>query len=223
MSQSPDFRKMHPWRIFRIMSEFVEGFEDLEEIQPAVSLFGSARTPEDDPYYKLARTVGYKLAQRNISVITGGGGGIMEAGNRGAFEAGGTSVGLNIDLPKEQKPNGYQTISMSFRYFFARKYMFVYHSTAFIIFPGGFGTMDELFEALTLIQTERTPRFPVVLVGKKYWQDMLVFVKDVILEHNCIDSSDLRLMQMTDDADEIVAAAIGDLGHSNHQKAQLPF
>lgn len=223
MTDATDFRKMHPWRVFRIMSEFVEGFEDLQEIQPGVSIFGSARTPEGDPYYALARAVARKLAERNVSVITGGGGGIMEAGNRGAFEAGGVSVGLNIDLPKEQKPNKYQTISMSFRYFFARKYMFVYHSTAFIIFPGGYGTMDELFESLTLIQTMRTPRFPVVLVGEEYWRGLLDFLRESVAGSAYIDPGDMRLMHMADDADEIVAAAVGAGGAPTHDARRPPF
>ena len=222
MSHSEESRKLHPWRIFRIMSEFVEGFEDLEEIRPAVSIFGSARTPEDNAYYQLARTVAGKLAKRGISVITGGGGGIMEAGNRGAFEAGGTSVGLNIDLPMEQKPNEYQTIGMDFRYFFARKYMFVYHSSAFIIFPGGYGTMDELFEALTLIQTRRSPRFPLVLAGRDYWQGMRDFIKGTLLGQGCISPEDMKLMHIADDADEIVEAATGPIAANSGGRPGLP-
>ena len=210
MAPGQDFTQMHPWRVFRIMSEFVEGFEDLLEVQPALSIFGSARTPSSHRYYRLARKVARKLAERGISVITGGGPGIMEAANRGAFEAGGTSVGLNIELPSEQKPNKYQTISMDFRYFFARKYMFVYHSMAFIIFPGGFGTMDELFEALTLIQTRRSPSFPVVLVGRDYWQRLLDFVEKDALGQEYIDKADLKLITFAEKAEEIIDAAIVD-------------
>ena len=207
-----DFTKMHPWRVFRIMSEFVEGFEDLLEVQPAVTIFGSARTPKTDPWYKLARAVARKLAGRGVSVITGGGPGIMEAANRGAYEAKGISVGLNIELPAEQRPNKYQTISMSFRYFFARKYMFLYHSMAFIIFPGGYGTMDELFEALTLIQTHRTPRFPVVLVGRDYWQGLLDFVSKETLGAAYIAPDDMDLLTFADDADAIVEASVVNPG-----------
>ena len=212
MAPGQDFTHMHPWRVFRIMSEFVEGFEDLLEVQPALSIFGSARTAPQHRYYKLGREVARKLAERGISVITGGGPGIMEAANRGAFEAGGVSVGLNIELPTEQKPNKYQTISMNFRYFFARKYMFVYHSMAFIIFPGGYGTMDELFEALTLIQTHRSPSFPVVLVGRDYWQRLIDFVEQDALGHEYIEKADLNLVTFAEKAEEIIDAAVVDPG-----------
>ncbi|HRU05058.1 MAG TPA: TIGR00730 family Rossman fold protein [Candidatus Brocadiia bacterium] len=211
MPGTRDFTKEHPWRILRIMSEFVEGFEDLMSVQPAVSIFGSARTPESSPYYALARDVAARFAKRGISVITGGGPGIMEAANRGAAEAGGVSVGLNINLPMEQTPNKYQNLSMDFRYFMARKYMFVYHSMAFIIFPGGYGTMDELFEALTLIQTHRSPRFPVVLAGTKYWRKMLEFISETLLGEGCISPEDLQLITTTDDPEEIVQAATPDI------------
>ena len=166
-----------PWRILRIMNEFVEGFDELSGVSPGVCFFGSARAKRSSSTYRLARRVAQLVAARGVPVITGGGPGIMEAANRGAYERGGVSVGLNISLPVEQKPNPYLTRQVTFRYFFARKYMFLYHSMAFLIFPGGFGTADELFEALTLIQTERSPRFPIVLVGSKYWHGLLEWMK----------------------------------------------
>ncbi len=199
-----------PWRIFRIMSEFVEGFEDLAEVAPAVCVFGGARAKRSSAEYKLARKVGRMLAERGATVITGGGPGIMEAANRGAFEAGGTSVGLNIDLPAEQEPNRYINKLITFRYFFARKYMFLYHSASYIIFPGGFGTMDELFESLTLIQTERHPRFPVVLVGKAFWGGLLDWMRRHMLENGYVASRDLDLIRVADTAAEIVDAAVPD-------------
>ena len=196
------------WRILRIMSEFVEGFEVLEPVAPGVSIFGSARSKASSREYKLAREVAGILARRGITVITGGGPGVMEAANRGAAEHGGVSVGLNIDLPSEQEPNPYINRLVHFRYFFARKYMFLYHSMSFVIFPGGFGTADELFESLTLIQTGRNPRFPVVLVGKHYWHGMLKWVRKMMLKEGYISPADLDLIVIADEADEIVEAAI---------------
>lgn len=197
-----------PWRIFRIMSEFVEGFEELAGIGPGVSLFGSARAARSSKEYRLARKVGGLIARRGVAVITGGGPGIMEAGNRGAIEAGGVSVGLNIDLPTEQKPNDFINKPMHFRYFFARKYMFLYHSLAFVIFPGGFGTLDELFESLTLMQTERSPRFPVILVGKDYWRGLVDWIEDRMLKTRYISGTDMNLLTFSDDPEEIVEAAL---------------
>ena len=171
-----------PWRIFRIMSEFVEAFEVLSHVGPAVSVFGSARTRPNDKYYKLARELGRMLARNGYAVITGGGPGIMGAANRGADESGGKSVGLNIALPHEQVANPYANIRLDFHYFFARKVMFVKYACAFVCFPGGFGTMDEFFEALTLIQTEKVEPFPVVLLGKWYWQGLLDWMKKTMLQ-----------------------------------------
>ena len=197
-----------PWRIFRIMSEFVEGFEELEDVQSAVCVFGGSRAKRSSREYKLARRVGAAIAKRGVAVITGGGPGIMEAANRGAKEAGGISVGLNIDLPFEQKANDYITRLINFRYFFARKYMFLYHSLSFVIFPGGFGTMDELFESLTLIQTGRHPHFPVVLAGKHYWGGLLDWLKQQMLKDGYIAPQDLDLLRVADTAKEIVEAAL---------------
>ena len=197
-----------PWRIFRIMSEFVEGFQELDEVAPAVCIFGGSRAKRNSPEYKLARRVAAMIVRRGVTVITGGGPGIMEAGNRGASEAGGVSVGLNIDLPSEQKPNSYINRLITFRYFFARKYMFLYHSMAYIIFPGGFGTLDELFESLTLIQTDRHPRFPVVLVGRAYWRGLLGWIKKQVLASGYIGHEDIQLITVADTAEEVVAAAL---------------
>ena len=197
-----------PWRIFRIMSEFVEGFEELADVSPSVCIFGGSRAKRSSKHYRLARRVARMLAKRGASVITGGGPGIMEAANRGAAEAGAVSVGLNIDLPTEQKPNPYINRLINFRYFFARKYMFLYHSASFIIFPGGFGTMDELFEALTLIQTERHPNFPVVLVDSSYWGGLLGWVRKQMLGQGYIAKEDLDLFTIADSPEDIVDAAI---------------
>jgi len=196
------------WRILRIMSEFVEGFEILSSVTPGVTIFGSARSKPSSPEYKLARDVAGILARRGITVITGGGPGVMEAANRGAAENGGVSVGLNIDLPHEQKPNPYINRLVSFRYFFARKYMFLYHSMSFVIFPGGFGTADELFESLTLIQTGRNPRFPVVLVGRDYWRDVLGWIRRTMLKRGYISPEDLDLFVVADKPPQIIEAAI---------------
>ena len=197
-----------PWRIFRIMSEFVEGFEELAEVTPAVCIFGGSRARRSSRHYRLARRVGAMIAKRGVTVITGGGPGVMEAANRGAHEAGGISVGLNIDLPTEQVPNEYVNRLIKFRYFFSRKYMFLYHSMSFIIFPGGFGTMDELFESLTLIQTDRHPRFPVVLVDGEYWRGLLDWIKGRMLEIGYIADEDLDLITVADQSKEIVEAAM---------------
>ena len=193
------------WRIFRIISEFVDGFEVMSRIGPAVSVFGSARTRPDDPYYEQAVLCGRLLAERQMAVITGGGPGIMEAANKGAKEAGGTSVGLNITLPMEQQANPYQTHELTFKYFFVRKVMFVKYASAFIIFPGGFGTLDEFFESMTLIQTNKILPFPVVCIGTKFWAGLIDWVRDTLLtEHGMINRKDLLYFQVTDDVEHAV-------------------
>jgi uncharacterized protein (TIGR00730 family) len=202
-----DFSVKESWRIFRIISEFVDGFETLSEIYPAVSVFGSARVPETDPVYEMARQVGRHLAEAGFAVITGGGPGVMEAANRGAAEAGGKSVGLSIHLPKEQASNPYANVRIDFRYFFIRKVMFVKYAVAYIILPGGFGTLDELFEALTLIQTSRIKPFPVILLGKDYWKDLISWIKkSMLVKHSMIDPDDMDQFQCIDDPAAAVAA-----------------
>lgn len=197
---------MESWRVLRIMSEFVEAFETMVRIGPAISVFGSARTPPDDPYYALAVECGRKLVEKDFAVVTGGGPGIMAAANKGALEAGGTSVGLNITLPTEQIPNPFQNVELDFRYFFIRKVMFVKYACGFIIFPGGFGTMDEFFESLTLIQTLKSVPFPVVLIGKKFWSGLLDWMHSVMEEQfQTISPEDFDLFHLTDDLDEAVS------------------
>ena len=195
------------WRVFRIMSEFVEGFERLAEIGPSVSVFGSARTKPDTPYYAMGVAVGRRLAERGFAVITGGGPGIMQAANEGAQAAGGASVGLNIVLPHEQGSNPYvdDDKNLLFDFFFARKTMFVKYAQGYIVLPGGFGTMDELFESLTLIQTRKTARFPVVLMGTDYWRGLLDWISDVLLDGGYISPTDPDLLTLTDDPEEAVA------------------
>lgn len=194
------------WRLFRIMAEFVEGFDTLAGIKgPAVSFFGSARTKQDDSYYKLTVTLAAQLSKHGYSIITGGGPGIMEAANRGAAEAGGNSIGLNINLPFEQEPNIFANIPLSFKYFFVRKVMFIKYAMAFICMPGGFGTLDEVFEAITLIQTRRIKPFPIILVGRDFWADMLGWIEDKLIAVGNIDKDDLLIFQVMDDPDEIVS------------------
>ncbi|HVG31402.1 MAG TPA: TIGR00730 family Rossman fold protein [Pyrinomonadaceae bacterium] len=202
--QPDEFTHSDTWRVFRIMGEFVEGFDELATVTRGVSIFGSARTPVDSPYYLAAQETAGLLARAGFAVITGGGPGIMEAANRGALEAGGMSVGCNIELPFEQKANPYQTKSLTFDYFFVRKTMFVKYSSAFVIFPGGYGTLDEMFEALTLIQTRKIKNFPVVLFGSKYWEGMLRWVKETLLAERTIGEVDLRLLLLTDSPAEVV-------------------
>ena len=192
------------WRIFRIMAEFVDAIETLSKVKHAVSIFGSARTEPDDPYYQKAETLARLLAEKGFGVITGGGPGIMEAANKGAAEAGGQSVGMNIRLPLEQKPNPYANISIDYKYFFIRKVMFVKYAMAYVILPGGFGTMDELFEALTLIQTKRIKPFPVILMGSEYWKGLVDWLRKTMLRDNKISPEDLELFQIIDDPDEVV-------------------
>jgi len=189
------------WRIFKILSEFVSGFDTLSHVSPAVTFFGSARFDENNFYYKKAYQLSYEFGKGGYNVITGGGPGIMEAANRGAKDAGVISVGLNIKLPKEQKPNPYQTLSMSFEYFFVRKVMLIRYSIAYLVFPGGFGTMDELSEALTLIQTKKSPKFPIILFGKEFWEGLVDFYKNTFIKHGTIDEEDLSLIHLTDDID----------------------
>lgn len=199
-----EFTHTDTWRVFRIMGEFVEGFDELASLTRGVSIFGSARTATSDRYYKSAQETAALLAREGYAVITGGGPGIMEAANRGAFEAGGLSVGCNIELPFEQGANPYLTRSVTFRYFFVRKMMFVKYSLGFIIFPGGFGTLDELFEALTLIQTRKIRDFPVVLFGSDYWRGLLDWIRDAVLKDGKISEQDLKLLHLTDSPQEVV-------------------
>jgi uncharacterized protein (TIGR00730 family) len=208
MNETNHFIREDPWRIFRIMAEFVESFETLSKIGPAVTIFGSARTPAYDRYYKAAAALSRKLAENDFSVITGGGPGIMEAANKGADRAGGKSIGLNIELPHEQRGNRYANTPVHFHYFFARKVCFVKYSMGFIYLPGGFGTLDELFEVLTLIQTERISRFPVILFGKRHWQGLLRWLKSALAHRAFIDAGDLDLLRVTDDVDEAVQVIV---------------
>ena len=204
-SPGPDeFTHTDTWRVFRIMGEFVEGFDELATLTRGISIFGSARTRPDDPDYIAAQETAALLSRAGFAVITGGGPGIMEAANRGAFEAGGLSVGCNIELPFEQGSNPYLTKGLKFKYFFVRKMMFVKYSLGFIIFPGGFGTLDELFEALTLIQTKKIRNFPVVLFGSDYWAGMLSWIRDFAMKEGKVSEQDLKLLHLTDSPAEVV-------------------
>lgn len=205
IQERPDaLRKTDPWRVLRIMGEFVEGFEKLGDIQDAVAIFGSARTRSDDPHYQLAVDTARLLAEAGFPIITGGGPGIMEAGNKGAVEGDGLSIGCNIELPHEQGTNQYVRRSMFFRFFFVRKMMFAKYSMAFVVFPGGFGTLDELFEALTLIQTGKVSSFPVVLVGKAYWGGLVDWLRSTLAAQGKVDLADLDLFHLTDDPAEVL-------------------
>jgi uncharacterized protein (TIGR00730 family) len=197
-----DFTHSDPWRVLRIQSEFVEGIDTLAHLGPAVTIFGSARTPEDNPDYQNARALARRLALEGFAIITGGGPGIMEAANRGAVEGGGQSVGCNIELPFEQGTNPYVQIPINFRYFFVRKTMFVKYAEAFVIFPGGFGTLDELFEALTLVQTGKVSNFPIILFDSRYWQGMLDWIKTTLLAEGKISPEDPSLLVVTDSVEE---------------------
>lgn len=192
------------WRLFKIMGEFVEGVENLHDLGPAVSIFGSARMTEDDPYYCKAEKLAGLLAENGFAVITGGGGGIMEAANKGAAKKGGESVGLNIILPMEQKPNDYANIKVEFKYFFVRKVMFVKYAYAYVIMPGGFGTLDELFEAVTLIQTDRIKPLPVILFGSDYWAGLVDWIRCKLLGNGMISDKDMDIIHVTDDPDEVL-------------------
>ena len=200
-----DFRGEDTWRIFRYMAEFVEGFEILSGIGSAVSVLGGSRVKRSDPYYKLGVSVGEELARAGFAVITGSGPGVMEAANRGASQAGGESVGLNIEIPFEQKPNPYVKTLINFRYFFSRKVMFAKYSRAFIFLPGGYGTMDELFEQVTLVQTRRIEPFPIVLMGEEYWKGLFSWLKGTMAARGLVSSADMKLFRVTDDPQEAVA------------------
>jgi uncharacterized protein (TIGR00730 family) len=215
-----DWVHTDPWRVLRIQAEFVEGFGALAGLGPAVSIFGSARTASTSADYATARNLAAALARSGYAVITGGGPGIMEAANRGAFEAGGVSVGLGIELPFEQGMNQWVDIGVDFRYFFARKTMFVKYAQAFVVFPGGFGTFDELFEALTLVQTGKVTSFPVVLVGSAYWGGLLDWVRSTVLDEGKVSAKDLDLITLTDDVDE--AVRIIDAAMSGHRDDAPP-
>jgi len=201
-----DFTQEDTWRIFRIMSEFVDGFEVLSKVGKAVSIFGSARTKPDTKFYKLAEEVAYHIAKAGYAVITGSGPGLMEASNKGARRAQGHSIGLNIHLPCEQKPNQYVDTVLGFRYFFVRKVMFVKYAKAFVILPGGFGTLDEFFEAITLIQTERIIKFPVILFNSQYWKPLLAWLKDTVYAHGNVDREDLDIFIVVDEPKDVVRA-----------------
>jgi uncharacterized protein (TIGR00730 family) len=200
-----DWVHADPWRVLRIQAEFVEGFGALAELGPAISVFGSARTRPEDPSYAVAEEAGRKLAEAGFAVITGGGPGIMEAANKGASEAGGVSVGLGIELPFESGLNSWVDVGINFRYFFARKTMFVKYAQGFVVLPGGLGTFDELFEALTLVQTRKVTSFPVVLFGSDYWQGLLDWARGSVLSYGCVAERDLALLRVTDDVEEAVA------------------
>jgi uncharacterized protein (TIGR00730 family) len=224
-SPGPDeFTHTDTWRVFRIMGEFVEGFDELATLTRGVSIFGSARTRVDDPYYRAAEETAALLTREGFAVITGGGPGIMEAANKGAFEAGGQSIGCNIELPFEQGSNPYLTRGLKFKYFFVRKMMFVKYSLGFIIFPGGFGTLDELFEALTLIQTKKIRNFPVVLFGSDYWTGLLNWIRDPAMKEGKVSEQDIKLLHMTDSPAEVVKIIVNSqssLGVENQVTAEI--
>ncbi len=200
MIDTPDKPVQDLWRMFHIMAEFTEGFEELASVGPAVSIFGSARTHRNHRYYKLAQKTAGQIAKAGFTVITGGGGGIMEAANKGAAKAGGSSIGLNIELPMEQKPNSYQNLSLNFRYFFVRKVMFLKYAHGFVVFPGGYGTMDELFESLVLIQTLKQVQFPVVLMCSDFWEGLIGWIKEMMLaELSYVSPEDLDVFTIADD------------------------
>jgi uncharacterized protein (TIGR00730 family) len=198
------FIREDPWRIFRIMAEFVDSFELMSQVGPGVTVFGSARVLPNNPYYRSAMELSQGLAKHNLAVITGGGPGIMEAANKGAAMAKGRSVGLNIQLPQEQKGNRYANVPIYFHYFFSRKVCFVKYSIAFVFMPGGFGTLDEFFEVLTLVQTQRIPEFPLILFGKKHWQGLIRWMKDTLQKEKYISPGDLDLFKITDDPQEVI-------------------
>ena len=199
-----DFKLGESWRLFKIMGEFVDGVETLHDLGPAVSIFGSARVKPDDPIYKKTEKLGRLFAQNGFGVITGGGGGVMEAANKGAAEAGGTSAGLNIHLPFEQKPNDYANIRLEFKYFFIRKVMFIKYAMAYIAMPGGFGTLDELFEVITLIQTHRIKPLPIILVESEYWSGMKGWIESKLLAEKRVSPKDLEIFQIMDEPEDVV-------------------
>ena len=209
MAESIDKPVKDLWRIFRVMAEFVEGFDELATIGPAVSFFGSSRAKPKDWYYKLAERTASAIAKAGFAVITGGGGGIMEAANKGAAEAGGKSIGLNIELPLEQIPNEYQNLSLHFRYFFCRKVMFLKYAHGFIVFPGGYGTMDEFFESLVLIQTLKQASFPVILMGSRYWDGLVSWMKETVLnEYKHISPEDMHVFTVVDEPEAAVKVIV---------------
>jgi len=220
--QDTAFLHTDPWRIHRITSEFVLGFDHLAEVGLAVAVFGSARTPPGDPIYDAARVTSAALVEAGFDVITGGGPGVMEAANRGAADAGGRSIGINIELPREQRSNPYANLSMEFRYFFVRKTMFVKYSEAFVVFPGGYGTLDELFEAVTLVQTGKIHRFPVVLYGEGYWDGLLAWLREQAVAAGNVDADELEMMQLANSPEQVVeivrACTSGTCGHPYHQR-----
>lgn len=199
-----DFKVGDTWRLFKILSEFVEGFEMMSEVYPAVSIFGSARIKPEDKTYIQTVEIAKKLSENGFNIITGGGPGIMEAGNRGAQEGKGKSVGVNIKLPMEQQANAFTDLKLELNYFFVRKVMFIKYAQAYVGMPGGFGTLDEIFEAITLIQTKRIKPFPVILVGTDYWSGLLDWIKDTLLKGKLISAEDIDLVRITDDPDEVV-------------------
>lgn len=200
-----DLKLSESWRLFKILGEFVDGVENLHDLGPAVSIFGSARTKPGDPNYQLAMAIARMFAENGFAVITGGGGGVMEAANKGAAEAGGRSVGLNINLPFEQVPNAFADLRLDFNYFFIRKVMFIKYANAYIALPGGFGTLDEVFEVMTLIQTKRVKPFPIILAGSRYWSGLLEWIKKRLGDIGMISAGDLDIVQVIDDPAEIVA------------------
>jgi uncharacterized protein (TIGR00730 family) len=211
-SNREEWKTKDAWRALRILSEFVEGFDTLADLPPAVSVFGSARSKPDSPECELAADLGAALAEAGYAVITGGGPGVMEAANRGATEAGGMSVGLGIELPFEQGLNDWVDVGIDFRYFFVRKTMFVKYAQAFVVLPGGFGTLDELFEAVTLVQTKKVTRFPVILMGTAYWSGLIDWVKSTLLADGKVNAADLDLIQVTDDVDEAIQIIVASDG-----------
>jgi hypothetical protein len=218
-----DFTAKDTWRIFRIMAEFVEGFEMLSRVPPAVAIFGSARTPRDSEAYRKAEAVASLLSRNGFSIITGGGPGVMEAANKGATEAAVTSVGLNIELPLEQKPNSFANKVLNFRYFFVRKVMFVKYSVAFVIMPGGYGTLDELFESITLIQTRKIKPFPVILVGREYWQGLLEWLKSTLLKEKMIAAEDIDMLKVVDTPEEVLRLIQeSKIADGTHQTVSTP-
>lgn len=192
------------WKIFQIMAEFVEGYEKLSNIKPSVSIFGSARFKTDNPYYRLTEDIAFKLSEAGFSVVTGGGPGIMEAGNKGAFKGPSPSVGLNIELPHEQSGNPHQDIALTFRHFFSRKVMFVKYASAYVVLPGGFGTLDELAEILTLVQTGKSAKIPIILVGTEFWKGLIQWFQDSLVESGTISPDDMNLFSIVDNADDVV-------------------
>lgn len=215
------FVNTDPWRVLRILGEFVMGFDELAELGPSVTVFGSSRTTPDDPMYEKAVETTRMLGEAGFTIITGGGPGIMEAGNRGAMEAGAVSVGLGIELPFEQKTNDYITLELGFRYFFARKTMFLKYAQAYLIFPGGWGTMDEMMEALTLVQTDKIQHFPVILFGSDYWQGLLDWFRDRLLTEGKISTGDLDLFTVTDSPEEVVEVVVNSFRECERRRREM--